>query len=134
MLKFTAKFNTPSHSNFEKVCSVLEHNGWALSEEPVFMYGMCTITVSIDSDPFEVDGTAHLSQIIDAIECTDGCIIHSLDVIQNDYNLEFPPFKANWETSTLPNEFVFEDVRKTHPQTGETIFAFRHIVTGEWIY
>ena len=28
MLKFTAKFNTSSHSNFEKVCSVLADNGW----------------------------------------------------------------------------------------------------------
>lgn len=133
MLKFTAKFNTSSHNNFEKVCSVLQNNGWVLSEEPVFMYGMCTVTISIDSDPFEVDGTSHLSQIIDAIECSD-CIIHSLDVIQNDYNLEFPPFKANWETSTLPNEFVFEDESFEHPETGETVFAFRHIVTGEWMY
>ena len=133
MLKFTAKFNTPSFSNFEKVCSVLADNGWTFPEEPTFMYGMCTITISRDSDPFEVDGTSYLSQIIDAIECSD-CTIHSLDIVENEYNLEFPPFKANWETSTLPNEFVFQDESFEHPETGETVFAFRHIVTGEWMY
>ena len=134
MLKFTAKFNTLDFSSFEKVCSVLQNNGWTFPEEPVFMYGLCIITIWKDLTPFDSDGTPYLSQLVDAIECTQGCTITSVDVLENEYNLEFAPFKANWETSTLPNEFVFEDESFEHPETGETVFAFRHIVTGEWMY
>ena len=133
MLKFTAKFNTSSHSNFEKVCSVLADNGWTFPEEPTFMYGMCTVTVQQECNPFGT-GDFELSQIIDAIECTPECVIHSIDVIENSEGLEFSPFEANWETSSLPNTFIFQDESFEHPETGETIHAWRNPETGEWMY
>ena len=134
MLKFTAKFNTPSFSNFEKVCSVLEANGWTFPEAPVFMYGLCTITVSIEHSSAHTTGDFELSQVIDAIECTPDCTICSVDVIENSEGLEFTPFECNWETSSLPNTFIFQDESFQLPETVETIHAWRHPETGEWIY
>ena len=133
MLSFTAKFNTPSHSSFEKVCSVLVGNGWVLSDEPTFMYGLCTVTVQQECNPSGT-GDFELSQIIDAVECTPDCVISSLDVVENTEGLEFSPFEANWETSSLPNTFIFQDESFEHPETGETIHAWRNPETGEWMY
>ena len=132
MLKFTAKFNTTSHNNFEKVCSVLTDNGWTFPEEPTFMYGMCTVTVQQECNPFGT-GDFELSQIIDAVECTPDCVISSLDVVENTEGLEFSPFEANWETSSLPNTYIFQDESFEHPETGETIHAWRNSETGEWM-
>ena len=133
MLSFTAKFNTSSHSNFEKVCSVLQNNGWVLSEEPVFMYGMCTVTVQQECNPFGT-GDFELSQLVDAIECTPNCTISSIDLIENSEGLEFTPFEANWETSSLPNTFIFQDESFENLETGETVHAWRNPETGEWMY
>ena len=133
MLSFTAKFNTSSHSNFEKVCSVLQNNGWVLSEEPVFMYGMCTVTVQQECNHSN-SGDFALSQLIDAIECTPDCVISSIDVLENTEGLEFTPFEANWETSSLPNTFIFQDESFENLETGEIVHAWRNPETGEWIY
>ena len=133
MLKFTAKFNTTSFSNFEKVCSVLTDNGWTLSEEPVFLYGLCTVTVQQECNHSD-SGDFALSQLIDGIECTPDCVISSIDVLENTEGLSFTPFEANWETSSLPNTFIFQDESFEHPETGETIHAWRNPETGEWMY
>ena len=130
MLKFTAKFNTISFPSFEKVCSVLTDNGWTLSEEPTFMYGLCTVTVQQECNPFGT-GDFELSQLVDAIECTSDCSICSINVIENTENLGFTPFEANWETSSLPNTFIFQDESFENPETGETIHAWRNPTTGE---
>ena len=130
MLKFTAKFNTISFPSFEKVCSVLTDNGWTFPEEPTFMYGMCTVTVQQECNPFGT-GDFALSQLIDAIECTPDCVICSIDVIENTEGLSFTPFEANWETSGLPNTFIFQ---AEHPEIGETVHAWRNTTTGEWMY
>ena len=133
MLKFTAKFNTPSHSNFEKVCSVLTDNGWDFSEAPVFLYGLCTVTVQQECNHSD-SGDFALSQLVDAIECTPECVIHSIDVIENSEGLEFTPFECNWETSSLPNTYIFQDESFENPETGETVHAWRNPETGEWMY
>ena len=106
MLKFTAKFNTISFPSFEKVCSVLKNNGWTFSEEPVFMFGLCIITVQQECNHSD-NGDFALSQLVDAIECTPDCSICSINVIENTENLGFTPFEANWGTSSLPNTFIF---------------------------
>ena len=134
MLKFTAKFNTLDFSSFEKVCSVLKNNGWTFSEEPVFMFGLCIITVSIEHSSAHTTGDFELSQIIDAIECTSDCTICSINVIENTQGLGFTPFEANWETSSLPNTYIFQDESFENPETGETIHAWRNPETGEWMY
>lgn len=133
MLKFTAKFNTSSYPSFEKVCSVLTANGWTLVEEPTFVYGLCTITVSIEHSSAQTTGDFELSQLVDAIECTPECVIHSIDVIENSEGLEFIPFKADWGTSSLPNTYIFEDESFEHPETGETVVGWRNSETGEWM-
>lgn len=133
MLKFTAKFNTPSFSNFEKVCSVLTNNGWDFPEAPVFLYGLCTVTAQQECNHSDSSDFA-LSQLIDAIECTPDCTISSIDVLENTEGLTFSPFEANWETSSLPNTFIFQDESFEHPETWETVHAWRHPETGEWMY
>ena len=133
MLKFTAKFNTPSFSNFEKVCSVLTDNGWDFPEAPVFLYGLCTVTVQQECNHSD-SGDFALSQLIDAIECTPDCVISSIDVLENTEGLSFTPFEANWETSSLPNTYIFEVESFEHPETWETVHAWRHPETGEWMY
>lgn len=133
MLKFTAKFNTPLHNNFEKVCSVLQNNGWTFPEAPVFLYGLCIITVQQECNHSD-SGDFALSQLIDAIECTPDCVIHSIDLVENSEGLEFTPFEANWETSSLPNMYIFEDESFENPETGETVHAWRNPETGEWMY
>lgn len=82
MLKFTAKFNTLDFSSFEKVCAVLQNNGWTFSEEPVFMFGLCIVTIQQECNHSD-NGDFELSQIIDAIECTPDCTICSVNVIEN---------------------------------------------------
>ena len=133
MLKFTAKFNTLDFSSFEKVCSVLKNNGWTFTEEPVFMFGLCIITVQQECNHSD-NGDFALSQIIDAIECTPDCTICSINVIENSESLGFSPFEANWETSSLPNTFIFQEESFEHPETGETVHAWRNPETGEWMY
>lgn len=134
MLSFTAKFNTLSFASFEKVCAVLKNNGWDFPEEPVFMYGLCIITVSIEHSSAHTTGDFELSQLVDAIECTPDCTISSIDVVENSECLEFSPFEANWQTSSLPNTFIFEDESFEHPETGETVHGWRNPTTGEWMY
>jgi hypothetical protein len=48
--------------------------------------------------------------------------------------LGFTPFEANWETSSLPNTFIFQDESFENPETGETVHAWRNPETGEWMY
>ena len=134
MLKFTAKFNTLSFASFEKVCAVLKNNGWTFSEEPVFMFGLCIITVSIEHPSSQTTGDFALSQLVDTIECTSDCTICSINVIENSESLGFSPFEANWETSSLPNTYIFQDESFEHPETGETIHAWRNPETGKWMY
>ena len=133
MLKFTAKFNTLSFASFEKVCAVLKNNGWTFSEAPVFLYGLCTVTVQQECNHSD-SGDFALSQLVDAIECTPECVIHSIDVIENSEGLEFTPFECNWETSSLPNTYIFQDESFENPETGETVHAWRNPETGEWMY
>ena len=134
MLKFTAKFNTLDFSSFEKVCSVLTANGWTFAEEPTFMYGLCIVTVSIEHSFAQTTGDFELSQLVDAIKCTPDCTICSIDVLENSEGLEFSPFEANWETSSLPNTFIFQDESFQLPETGETVHAWRNPETGEWMH